>query len=62
MSNDTNPFIYIIIFILNSIFIHTEMIEDKAFCNLGFIKIICSSFVNHIPLKILYFSFVPSNL
>jgi len=40
----------------------TEMIKNIAFCNLGFIKYINGSFLDLIPLKILYCSLVRSNL
>ena len=40
----------------------TEMIKNKAFRNLGFIKRTYAAFSDPIPLKILYFSLVRSNL
>jgi hypothetical protein len=41
---------------------HTEMIKNKAMRNLGFIKRTCGSFIDPIPLKILYCSLVHSHL
>lgn len=38
------------------------MIKNKAIRNLGFIKCICGSFSDPIPLKLLYYSLVCSNL
>jgi len=38
------------------------MIKNKAFRNLGFIKLTCGSFSDPVPLKILYSSVVYSNL
>jgi hypothetical protein len=42
--------------------LHTEMIKNKAFRNLVFIKRTCAGFSDPIPLKILYISLVRSNL
>ncbi|KAL4085243.1 hypothetical protein QTP88_027102 [Uroleucon formosanum] len=42
--------------------LHTEMIKNKAFRNLGFIKRTCAAFSDPIPLTILYFSLIRSNL
>lgn len=42
--------------------LHTEMIKNKAFRNLGFIKRACGSFSDPDALKILYCSLVRSNL
>lgn len=41
---------------------YTEMVKNKAMRNLGFIKRTCGSFMDPIPLKILYCSLVRSQL
>lgn len=43
-------------------FSYIEMIKNKGFCNLEFIKRTCGLFLDSIPLKILNCSLVRSNL